>query len=144
MHMYFDKDTGTWVRLPIGWELHHPMVKTLVDQVEVSILSQGLGVILALWKRIMYFETTKVRGFKDMKKKSTRVWEKCFSVVQFGQNFNFFWSVRVKLGNFGHKVNWDIHLQTVEIQMRWLLMSLLIRIFTVCLFNLFFITILKI
>ena len=34
--MFFDKETGTWVRLPIGWELHHPMVKTLVDQVEVS------------------------------------------------------------------------------------------------------------
>ena len=46
VHMYFDKDTGTWVRLPIGWELHHPMVKTLVDQVEVSILSQGLEVMI--------------------------------------------------------------------------------------------------
>ena len=34
--MYFDKDTGSWVRLPVGWELHHNMVKSLVDQVEVS------------------------------------------------------------------------------------------------------------
>ena len=30
---------------------------------------------------------------------------------------------RVKSGNFGHQVNSDIHLQTVEIQMRRLLMS---------------------
>ena len=44
----------------------------------------------------------------------------------------------VKSGNFGHQVNSDIHLQTVEIQMRRLLMSRLIRIFTVCLVNLFF------
>ena len=45
---------------------------------------------------------------------------------------------RVKLSNFGHQVNSDIRLQTVEIQMRRLLMSRLIRIFTVCLVNLFF------
>ena len=45
---------------------------------------------------------------------------------------------RVKSGNFGHQVNSDIRLQTVEIQMRRLLMSRLIRIFTVCLVNLFF------
>ena len=44
---------------------------------------------------------------------------------------------RVKSGNFGHQVNLDIHLQTVEIQLRRLLMSRLIRIFTVCLVNLF-------
>ena len=37
--MYFDKDTGSWVRMPIGWELHHDMVKSLVDQVEVSYKS---------------------------------------------------------------------------------------------------------
>ena len=37
----------------------------------------------------------------------------------------------VKSGNFGHQVNSDIHLQTVEILMRRLLMSRLIRIFTV-------------
>ena len=45
---------------------------------------------------------------------------------------------RVKSGNFAHQVNSDIHLKTVEIQMRWLLMSRLIWIFTVCLVNLFF------
>ena len=44
--------------------------------------------------------------------------------------------IRVKSGNFRHQVNSDIHLQTVEIQMRRLLMSHLIRIFTVCLVNL--------
>ena len=46
--------------------------------------------------------------------------------------------IRIKSGNLGHQVNLDIHLQTVEIQMRRLLMSRLIRIFTVCLVNLFF------
>ena len=50
---------------------------------------------------------------------------------------------RVKSGYFGHQVNSDIHLQTVEIQMRRLLMSRLIRIFTVCLDNLFSIPIIK-
>ena len=45
---------------------------------------------------------------------------------------------RVKSGNFGHQVNSDIRLQTIEIQMRRLLMSRLIRIFTVCLVNLCF------
>ena len=51
---------------------------------------------------------------------------------------------RVKSGNFGHQVNSDIHLQTVEIQMRWLLLSRLIRIFTVCFVNLFLYSIIKI
>ena len=41
----------------------------------------------------------------------------------------------VKSGNFGHQVNSDIYLQTVEIQLRRLLMSRLINIFTVCLVN---------
>ena len=36
---------------------------------------------------------------------------------------------RVKSGKFGHQVNSDTHLQTVEIQMRRLLMSRLFRIF---------------
>ena len=45
--------------------------------------------------------------------------------------------VRVKSGKFRHQVNSDTHLQTVEIQMRRLLMSRLIRIFTVCLVILF-------
>ena len=50
---------------------------------------------------------------------------------------------RVKSGNFGHQVNLEKHLQIVEIQMRRLFMSMscLIRIFTVCLVNLFFIPI---
>ena len=44
--------------------------------------------------------------------------------------------IRVKSGNLGHQVNSDIHLETVEIKMRRLL---LIRMFTVCLLvNLFF------
>ena len=41
--------------------------------------------------------------------------------------------IRVNLGNFGHQVYSDIHLQTLEIQMRRLLMSRLIRIFIACL-----------
>ena len=53
-------------------------------------------------------------------------------------------SIRVKSGNFGHQVNSHIHLQIVVIQMRRLLMSRLIRIFTVCLVNLFFIPVIKI
>ena len=53
-------------------------------------------------------------------------------------------SSRVKSGNFRQRVNSDTHLQTVEIQMRWLIMSRLIRIFTVCLVNLFFIPIIQI
>ena len=46
-------------------------------------------------------------------------------------------SPRVKSGKFGHQVNSDTHLQTVYIQMRRLLMSCLIRIYTVCLVKLF-------
>ena len=44
---------------------------------------------------------------------------------------------RVKSGKFGHQVNSDTLLQTVEIQMRRLLMSRLIRVFIVCLVGLF-------
>ena len=51
---------------------------------------------------------------------------------------------RVKLGKFGHQVNSDTHLQTVEIQMRRLLVSRLIRIFTVCLVNFIFIPIIEV
>ena len=43
---------------------------------------------------------------------------------------------RVKSGNFGQRVNSDIRLQTVKIQMRRLIKSHLIRIFAVCLVNL--------
>ena len=44
---------------------------------------------------------------------------------------------KVKSGDFGHQVNSDIDLQTVENQIRRLLMGRLIRIYTVCLFTLF-------
>ena len=50
---------------------------------------------------------------------------------------------RVKSSKLGHQVNSDTRLQTVEIQMRRLLMSRLIRIFTVCLVNLSFIPIIE-
>ena len=49
--------------------------------------------------------------------------------------YSKFQQTRVKSGNFRHEVNSDIHLQTVEIQMRRLLMSRLIRIFIVFLVN---------
>ena len=51
--------------------------------------------------------------------------------------------IGLKSGNFGHQVNSDIHLQTVEIQMRRILMSCLVRIFTI-LVSLFFVPINKI
>ena len=41
--------------------------------------------------------------------------------------------IRVKSGKFGHQVTSDTFLHTVIIQMRRLLMSRLIRIFSVCL-----------
>ena len=50
---------------------------------------------------------------------------------------------RIKSGKFGHQVNSDTRLQTVEIQMRRLLMSCLIRIFTVYLVNFFFVPIIE-
>ena len=53
------------------------------------------------------------------------------------------YTIRVKSGKFGHQVNLDTCLQTVEIQMIQLLMSCLIRIFTVCLVYLFFIPIIE-
>ena len=52
-------------------------------------------------------------------------------------------NVRVKSGKFGHQVKSDTRLQTMKIQMRQLLMSRLIRIFTVCLVDLFFIPIIE-
>ena len=47
-------------------------------------------------------------------------------------------ATRAKSGAFGNLVKTDIHLQIEEIQMRRLLMSRLIRNFTVCFVNLFF------
>ena len=64
-------------------------------------------------------------------------------LLKFGKNEKYLLLTPFKLkmgkvGNFGHRVNSDIHLQIVEIKMRRLLMSRLIRIFTVCLVNLLF------
>ena len=47
---------------------------------------------------------------------------------------------RVKSGIFGNQVNSDIHLQTVEIQMRRLLIRIFIQL---CLFNIYFYSNLK-
>ena len=58
-------------------------------------------------------------------------------------NCNVMYMYRVKSGKFGPHVNLDTHFQTVEIQMRRLLMNRLIRIFTVCLVSLFFIPIIE-
>ena len=51
---------------------------------------------------------------------------------------NYSLTCRVKAGKFGHQVNSDTNFKTVEIQM-----SRLIRIFSVCLVNLFFIPIIE-
>ena len=53
-----------------------------------------------------------------------RAYEEAFALYAIG---------RVKSGKFGHQVNSDTRLQTVEIQMRRLIRSRLIRIFTVLL-----------
>ena len=50
---------------------------------------------------------------------------------------------RVKSGTVGQRVNSDIRLHTVKIQMRRLIKSRLIRSFTVCLVNLIFIPIIQ-
>ena len=63
---------------------------------------------------------------------SVLVWNKLIDLNRVLENLENL-QYRVKSGKFGHQVNSDIHLQTVEIQM-----SRLIRIFTVCLVNLFF------
>ena len=49
-----------------------------------------------------------------------------------GQNFLDPFLPRVQYGNVGHQVISDINMQTMGIQMRQLLMSRLIRIFTFC------------
>jgi len=35
VHLYFDKEQGAWVRLPLGWELHSDFVKQLMATVHV-------------------------------------------------------------------------------------------------------------
>ena len=61
----------------------------------------------------------------------------CWLSIQTGAKIT---SISVEPVNSGHHVNSDMHLQTVEIQMR----RLPIRTFTVRLVNLFFIPIIKI
>ena len=61
-----------------------------------------------------------------------------WTMLQISTKISYFdSSIRVKSGNFGHRVNSNIHLQTVELQMRRLLTSRFIWIFSVCLVNLF-------
>ncbi|GFO01987.1 kinesin-like protein [Plakobranchus ocellatus] len=38
VHFFFDRQTGKWLRLPIGWELHHSLVKQMVDHVERQVI----------------------------------------------------------------------------------------------------------
>ena len=38
VHYYFDKKIGSWVRLPIAWELHSELVKKLIQPIEVHEL----------------------------------------------------------------------------------------------------------
>ena len=44
-------------------------------------------------KRIICAETTKVQQFKDMKNVKIECKKNDFSMIQFDQNFHFFWSV---------------------------------------------------
>ncbi|KAK7482767.1 hypothetical protein BaRGS_00025933 [Batillaria attramentaria] len=37
VHFFFDKYSGNWLRLPIGWELHHPLIKNMVEHVEDAL-----------------------------------------------------------------------------------------------------------
>ncbi|XP_063443446.1 kinesin-like protein klp-3 isoform X1 [Mytilus trossulus] len=37
IHCFYDHDNGQWMRMPIGYELHHEMVSKLVDQVEEAL-----------------------------------------------------------------------------------------------------------
>lgn len=39
VHFFFDKFSGNWMRLPIGWELHHPLIQNMVQHVEVLCIS---------------------------------------------------------------------------------------------------------
>ncbi|XP_041348791.1 kinesin-like protein KIN-14E isoform X2 [Gigantopelta aegis] len=36
-HCFFDRDTGAWLKLPLGWELHHEMIRNMVDQVMEAV-----------------------------------------------------------------------------------------------------------
>ncbi|XP_050411581.1 uncharacterized protein LOC126826649 isoform X1 [Patella vulgata] len=37
IHCFYDATTGEWMRLPLGWELRHALVKEMVDQVEEAL-----------------------------------------------------------------------------------------------------------
>ncbi|XP_076447474.1 uncharacterized protein LOC143284568 [Babylonia areolata] len=37
VHFFFDKFSGNWLRLPIGWELHHPLIRSMVQHVEGAL-----------------------------------------------------------------------------------------------------------
>ena len=36
VHCYFDQEQGTWVRLPLAWEIKSETVKTLLEPIEVN------------------------------------------------------------------------------------------------------------
>ncbi|XP_061187392.1 kinesin-like protein klp-3 [Saccostrea echinata] len=55
IHCFYDHTQGQWMRLPIGWELHHEMVGKLVDQVEEALPTWGdRQDILALLRQCNY------------------------------------------------------------------------------------------
>ena len=92
-------------------------------------LSEGLQGLATIYKQ--------QENMAEAKKLMTRALELAVDVV--GQRHHFCAAIftkvctsRVKSGKFRQQVNSDTHLQTVEIQMRRLLMSRLIRIFIVC------------
>jgi len=38
VHLYFDKDQGSWVRLPLAWELYSEFVKEMMSTIRVMQL----------------------------------------------------------------------------------------------------------
>ncbi|XP_021351987.1 kinesin-like protein KIN-14E isoform X4 [Mizuhopecten yessoensis] len=55
VHFFYDQDQGQWMRMPIGWELHHEMVGRLVNQVEEMMPTWAdRGDILALLRQCNY------------------------------------------------------------------------------------------
>ena len=49
-HCFFDRDTGAWLKLPLGWELHHEMIRNMVNQIMVRNV---LGMIRTIFNYVI-------------------------------------------------------------------------------------------